>query len=148
MLFVMGQPPTYTPNLIWISARKCRGPKSSNRIELSWSFKFYCIFSDLSHSSSCGSVDGWEWMWVCLGVPLTCPHIHAHAHRHTHMHNTKIHMYSNCKWPPPWRHPCSSCLTCMCICACMSACMGHSNTPTPHPPTHPPTPKRVTPQIS
>ena len=114
------------------------------------SFKFYCMFSDLSHSGSCGCVDGREWVWVCLGVPPTCPHIHEHAHMCMHMHNTKIYMYSNCKWLPPWRHPCLSCLTCMCICACMCACMhmyaymGHSIHPHPHKPTHPP-PKGVTP---
>ena len=106
------------------------------------SFKFYCIFSDLSHSGSCGSVDGWEWMWVCLGVPPTCPHIHAHAHMHRHMHNTKIYMYSNCKWLPPWRHPCLSCLTCMCIWSCMHAhvclhvALQYTHTPSTHPPTH------------
>ena len=102
-----------------------------------------CIFSDLSHSGSCGSVDGWEWMQVCLGVSPTCLHIHAHAHMHMHMHNTKIYMYSNCKWPPPWRHPCLSCLTCMCICAymhahfCLHGALQYTHTPSTHPPTHP-----------
>ena len=72
------------------------------------------------------------------------PHIHAHAHMHTHMYNTKIYMYSNCKWLPPWRHPCLSCLTCMCICACMHACtclLAWGTPIHPHPilpPTYPP----------
>ena len=66
-------------------------------------------------------------------------------------------IFSNCKWPPPWRHPCLSCLTCMCMCVCMHACMhmcacmGHSiyrHPPTP-PSTHPIYPQGgVTPQIS
>ena len=55
-------------------------------------------------------------------------------------------IFSNCKWLPPWRHPCLSCLTCMCMCVCMHACMhmcacmGHSIYPHPHPST-PSTPK-------
>ena len=62
-------------------------------------------------------------------------------------------MYSNCKWPPPWSHPCLSCLTCMCIRVCMHACMYmctcmghsiHSHPPTP-PSTHPTYPQGVTP---
>ena len=106
-------------------------------------FKFYCIFSDLSHPGSCGCVGGWDWVQVCLGMSPTCPYIHAHAHMCMHMCNTKIYMYSNCKWPPPWRHPCLSCLTCMYICASihacmhMCACMGHPIHPHTHPPTSP-----------
>ena len=52
-------------------------------------------------------------------------------------------IFSNCKWPPPWRHPCLSCLTCMCMCvyACMHAhvCLhGALHIPTPtHTPIHP-----------
>ena len=118
--------------------------------------QFYCIFSDLSHTSSCGCV----WVGVCVGVSRcapTCPNIHAHTHMHMDMCNTKIYMYSNCKWLPPWRHPCLSCLTCMCICACIHACMhmctcmGHPHIPTPptsHINTPLPLPRDVTPQIS
>ena len=106
------------PNL-----NKCRKVLRSKIFKQNWIIlihpKFYCIFSDLSHSGSCGCVDGWKWMRVCLGVPP--PHAPTFMHMHTHMHNTKIYMYSNCKWPPPWRHPCLSCLTCMCICVCTHA---------------------------
>ena len=89
--------------------------------------------------------------WVGVGVgesryAPTCPYIHAQAHMHMHMCNTKIYMYSNCKWPPPWRHPCLSCLTCMCVCACIHACMhactcvfAWGTTIHPHSPTHPST---------
>ena len=66
---------------------------------------------------------------------------------HAHARNAKINMLENCKWPPPWRQPCLSCLTCMhvhvCARACvrvrMRTCMGGAPTqPHPHPPTHPP----------
>ena len=66
-------------------------------------------------------------------------------------------MLGNCKWPPPWRQPCLSCLTCMHVCAhmCVHACMcvctcTHVGVPPPNPtPTHPPThPQGGTPQIS
>ena len=45
-------------------------------------------------------------MWVCLGVP---PHVLTRMHR-------------NGKWPPPWRHPCLSCLTYMYVHTCVHAC--------------------------
>ena len=119
----MGQPPTCTPNIIYISAGKCRGPKSWNRIELSWFIQVLLHIYWFEPS----------WLlWVGVGVGVsrsaspTCPYIHAHAHMCMHMHNTKIYMYSNCKWLPPWKHPCLlclSCLTCMCsVCAFMHAC--------------------------
>ena len=34
--FGIGHPPTYTSNLVYMCARGFRGPKSLNRIELSW----------------------------------------------------------------------------------------------------------------
>ena len=57
-------------------------------------------------------------------------------------------IFSNCKWLPPWRHPCLSCLKCMCMCVCMHVCTcvlawgtPYTHTqPHPHPPT-PSTPK-------
>ena len=86
----------------------------------------------------------------------TCTCMHAHAR------NAKINLLENCKWPPPWRQPCLSCLTCMhvcghvhaCVCMCvhMHTCMGGAPTqphpPPPPPPTHPPTPQGGTPQSS
>ena len=89
------------------------------------------------------------------GVSLdmcTCTCTHAHAE------NAKINMLGNCKWPPPWRQPCLSCLTCMHVCAhvrarvcvhvCVHTCVGSAPTqPHPHPPNHPP-PRGGTPQVS
>ena len=53
--------------------------------------------------------------WVgmgCLeaygGYPYTCAHACACTRAH-------VYMYRNCKWPRTWRHPCLSCLTCMCV---------------------------------
>ena len=45
-------------------------------------------------------------------------------------------IFSNCKWPPPWRHPCLSCLTCVCMSVCLHGAL-HIPTPT-HTPIHPP----------
>ena len=133
------------PNL-----NKCRSVAEVPYLQMELNYldllMFYCIFSDLSHPSSCGCMGGWEWVWVCLGVPHM-PHIHAHAHMHTHMHNTKIYMYSNCKWLPPWRHPCLSGLTCMCTCVLVCGTPSTHTHPQPFPPT-PPTPRGVTPQSS
>ena len=69
----------------------------------------------------------------------TCMCTHAHAR------NAKINMLENCKWPPPWRQPCLSCLTCMHVCAHVRACVhmrlrvrmcvgGAHTQPHPHPP--------------
>ena len=92
---------------------------------------------------------GWGHL-AAWGVSLdmcTCMCTHTHTHK-----NTKINMLGNCKWPPPWRQPCLSCLTCMHVCvhmhvhACirMHVCTCIGGAPT-HPPTHPP---GGTPQIS
>ena len=96
---------------------------------------------------------GGRWVGGHLGAwgvsldTCTCTCTHAHAR------NAKINMLENCKWPPPWRQPCLSCLTCMHVCAHMHAhaCMRvHVRTqPPPNPtPTHPPPPRGVPPQIS
>ena len=88
------------------------------------------------------------------GVSLdtcTCTCMHAHAL------NAKINMLENCKWPPPWRQPCLSCLTCMHVCAHMRVrvcvrvhtCVRGAPHPTLPPPIHPPTPQGgYPPQIS
>ena len=59
----------------------------------------------------CGSGEGAGGWGVSGGIwghggvsPHACTHMHAH-----------VYMYRNCKWPPTWRHPCWSCLTCMCV---------------------------------
>ena len=104
----------------------------------------------------CSYVEGagrWVGIWGHGGVPRQV-HIHVHACTCTHTH---VYMYKNCKWLPTWRHPCLSCLTCMCVCACVHACMHvcacacmcawdipHIPIPTPtpvHPPATPPPPR-------
>ena len=86
--------------------------------------------------------------WGPSGGMGGCPYTRAHAR------NAKINMLENCKWPPPWRQPCLSCLTCIhvraCVCVHVRTCMGGAPTqPHPHPPTHPPTqPPGGAPQIS
>ena len=119
------------------------------------------IWAPCGSLAPCGSgegADGLGGIWEHRGVSLdmctrTCMHAHAR--------NAKINMLENCKWPPPWRQPCLSCLTCMhvCahvrVCACVCVCArAHAHVrggcphPTPPPPTHPPTPRGGTPQIS
>ena len=76
---------------------------------------------------------GWEAFGGMGGVPT---HMHTYVHARTHTH-THLYMYRNCKWPPTWRHPCLSCLTCMCVRACEHAwdISPHTHTnPYPHPP--------------
>ena len=55
MPFVIGHPPTYTSNLVYMCAGGFRGPKSS-KTELNYlnSFKSYCNSSDLGFLSSGG----------------------------------------------------------------------------------------------
>ena len=71
-------------------------------------------------------------------------------------------MLGNCKWPPPWRQPCLSCLTCMHVCVHVRVCVrvhactcAHAWGVPPTNPIHPqpPTPthlplRGVPPQIS
>ena len=80
---------------------------------------------------------------ICVGEGSRVPNLQTEFN---YLNSFKSYcMYSNCKWLPPWRHPCLSCLTCMCIHVCMHACMYmctcmghsiHSHPPTP-PSTHP-----------
>ena len=122
-------PLTYTSNLVYMCAGGFRGHKSSNRIEMSR------FVQDLLNFCF-GPWGGGRWVggiWGHLGE-WECHHMHAHACKC---------MYRNCKWPPTWRHPCLSCLTCMCMYVCMHVCMGYPSTH-PYPPqpssTHPPPP--------
>ena len=115
-----------------------RGKESSNRIELSR------LVQDLLNFGVLGSLRIWgggRWVGGHLGASgggvATHMHMYAHACTCTHAH---LYMYRNCKWPPTWRHPCLTCLTCMCVCACMCvhacACM-HAWDTSPHIHTHP-----------
>ena len=97
-----------------------RGKESSNRIELSQ------LVQDLLNFGVLGSLHLWGGQvgGRCLGTSGGMG-VSPHA---------CMHMYRNCKW----RHPCLSCLTCMCVHVCMHACMGHPHTPiaTPPPSSH------------
>ena len=124
-----------------------RGKESSNRIELSR------LVQDLVNFGVLGSLRFWgggRWVggvsrgiWGHGGVP-TCMHMHAHTQTCMHAH---VYMYRNCKWPPTWRHPCLSCLTCMCMHAyvcvhvCMHGTLTHTPVPTPLSSTHLPPPR-------
>ena len=129
-----------------------RGKESSNRIQISW------LIQDLLNFGVLGSLRLWgggRWLggvWRHLGAWRMSPHMCTWTCMHAH-----VYMYRNCKWPPTWRHPCLSCLTCMwvCVCLCMHGCMNvHSAWGTPHTHTNstpiqpPATPRGRTPRIT
>ena len=119
-----------------------RGKESSNRVKL------FRLLQDLLNFGVLGFLWFWgggRWVGISGGMGVsphmyTCKHMLTHTHTHTHAH---VSMYRNRKWPPIWKHPwlsCLSCLTYMCMLVCMHvhACIGHpshSHTlPHPHPP--------------
>ena len=75
-----------------------------------------------------GQVGGGVWEH---GGVTTCMHMHTHACKC---------MYRNCKWLPTWRHPCLSCLTCMCVLVCVHGTPLMHPYLTPPPSTHLPPP--------
>ena len=90
-----------------------RGKESSNRIEISR------LVKDLLNFSVLGSLQLWggsRWVGGCLGAWGMSPHMCTCTNAH-------VYMYRNCKWLLTWRHPCLSCLTCMCVHACACVCM-------------------------
>ena len=123
-----------------------RGKESSNRIEVSRLVQDLLNFGVLASLQllARGQMIGVHLeAWGVSTQMCTCTCMHAHAHTH---------MYCNCKWPPSCRHPCLSCLTCMCVyvhaCMCMSV-WGAPHTPTPTPtPIHSPPSPGWTPGIS
>ena len=91
-----------------------------------------------------GSLRLWggdRWVGGHLGAWRVSLDMCTHTCMHAHTWNAKINMLGNCKWLPPWRQPCLSCLTCMYVCVhvrvhvclCMHTCVGGAPTPT-HPP--------------
>ena len=98
--------------IVYMSSGMFWGKESSNRIEISW------LVQDLLNFGVLGSLlllGGGRWVGVAGGMwgcPNTCTCKHAH-----------VYMYRNCKWLLTWKHPCLSCLTCMCVHVCV--CMGH-----------------------
>ena len=107
-----------------------RGNKSSNRIELSqlvqWLIEFSCFGFPVALGK--GQVGG----GLSGGMGSVPTHVYMYAHTHTCTY-AHVYMYRNCKWLPPWRHPCLSCLTCMCACVYMHVCVVHGAPPTPTP---------------
>ena len=96
-------PPTYTSNLIYMYAGGFRGPKSSNRIELSQLVPELLNFG-VSGSLQLWGVGGRGWMdggggW--LGVPPTHVCMHMHTCIHTHAYACVVNMIISCKWLPP-----------------------------------------------
>ena len=93
-----------------------KGKESLNRIELSQLVQDFLNFGVLGSLLLWGG-GRWVWgLWKHLGAWGLSPHACTCMHMHTH---TCKCMYRNCKWPPTWRHPCLSCLTCMCVHACV-----------------------------
>ena len=92
---------------------------------------------------------GGKWVGGHLGAWGVSLDMCTHMCMHTHAQKAKINILGNCKWPPPWRQPLLSCLTCMhvhtCVCMCMCAHVHvHGGAPTQNPPT----PRGGTPHIS
>ena len=121
-----GTHPTCRSNLIYMSAGKCRGPKFSNRIELSWFIQVLLYFYWFGTPVALGEGAGRCGVSGCIGVPpthacmCTCAHTHicmymleytckeiANGHQHAY-HGMHAHM---CGLPPsntptlPHTHP-------------------------------------------
>ena len=135
--------------IVYMSSGMFRGKESSNRIEISW------LVQDLLNFGVLGSLQLWRGD-RCLGGVSGClgasgawgmsPHTNTCTHTYADTHK---YMYRNCKWLPTWRHPCLSCLTCMCmstymcvhvyacVCMCMHVCvhgtLPYTSIPTPTP---------------
>ena len=134
--------------IVYMSSGMFRGKESLNRIKISW------LVQDLLNFGVLGSLQLWgggRWWGVSggMGCLHTCAHMHMHAHACTHMHR-HVYTYRDCKWLPPWRHPCLSCLqhACAFMCSHAYACMHGTAPNTPIPTPNPPTchPSRVDPQ--
>ena len=113
--------PTCRSNLIYISVAKCRGTKSSNRIELFWLVQDLLNFTDLGIPLG---VEWGGWIWVgwcgCVGCPMhAC--LCMHAHTCTCMCFKHDHFLQRL---PPWENPWE-----MNEFTCLHAC----DTPTPPP---------------
>ena len=102
-----------------MSSRMFRDKDFSNRIKLSRLVQDLSTFGDLSSLRLWG---GGRWVGGHLGAWGVSLDMCTHTYTHAHAQNAKINMLENCKWPPPWRQPCLSCLTCMHVCAHVCAC--------------------------
>ena len=117
-----GTLPICTPILIYMSAGKCRGPKSLNKIELSWfilDLLHFYWFGPLQLREGAG--EGVSGVWGCTHMSYECAHAQTHAHACSNIHVKKLQMAANMfiminMWG------------CVCTCMCMYA---HPNTPHP-----------------
>ena len=90
------------PDLIYISAGKCRGDKSSNKIELSQFIQVLLHFSDLRPPWLL-----WVYGWVGVGVNVSagCPsHVLPCMHTHTHAHTWVTLKYTCIEIANGWLH--------------------------------------------
>ena len=117
MLFVIGHPPTCTPNVVNMNAQVFRDSKSSNRIEISQFVKFLLTFDWFQGSTPRGvGVGGWGWDSVRVfgGAPYICTHAHACTHVRTcaymYKHDNFMQMAAPIgkSWGIPLWHHCSS----------------------------------------
>ena len=142
MPFRYGTPPTCTLNLVYITAGGFRGPKSSNRIKISWFVQVllhFNWFQGSPHWGWMGWVDVGGWIWVGVGeqgVPCMHAHtwMHAHAHTNTYMHY-KHDKFMQMAAPigKSLGNPYDVICTCMCVHAhaCMYGTCPHTPTPAP-----------------
>ena len=119
-------PPTYTPNLIYISAGKCRGPKSLNRFRLSQFVQVLLHFYWFGPPGSGEGAGGWGVSGGIRGYPQMHAHTHTdtqtHRHTHTCIYMLKIHV----KKLQIATKMFIIINMCVCACACMHihTCMG------------------------
>ena len=62
VLFQIGQPPTYTSNLVYMCAGGLTGHNLQTELNYLDSFNTYCNFSDLGFLSSGGGAGGWGYL--------------------------------------------------------------------------------------
>ena len=142
MPFGIGHHPTYTSNLVYMCAGGFRGPKSSNRIELSRLVQELSNFGVLGFLWLLG-VGGWGWGW--LGVPpdmCACMHVHARTCMRG-KHGNFMQMAAPIGFGEIPGIPYDVICTCMCVRACAHGWGASSHHPPPpsihpHPPGGPP----------
>ena len=131
------QPSTHTHPLVGNSPQISNLQTDSNYLD---SFKCYGIFTDSGGAPWGWQVGGlgWEWLWVCGGVPCmhasTCMCMHACTHAHACCKHDKhgcLHGGGHLQFLYMYTCLCMHVHTCMCVCTCVG-------TP-PCPQTPPPT---------
>ena len=85
-----GTTPTCTSNLTYMSAGKCRSPKSLNRIELSWFVEVFIVFYSFGNPATPGKEQKGGGIWGYGGAlhmhACTCTHTHTWTHVHAKVH--------------------------------------------------------------